>query len=321
MTPGGPVDPMAGGSTANGVPPGEAFALLGNETRIEILQELWASHDPNGSDGGVLFSDLFERVDIEDTGNFTYHLEKLGDHFVRKTDTGYELTRAGFAVVQTVIAGSVHRTPTFDMASVDAECPLCGSEIAVSYSRTKDTIVIQCTQCPGHWPENWPEGTIFAFDMPPAGLRERSPEEVFRAILTWRTHRIETMVDEVCPVCSGWVDRSLTLCEDHRVDERVCDACGKRFQAVVAHVCSVCKETLRIPLAGEVLFHPAVIAFFYDHGIEHWIGTWEAILRAHEFELAIPSTEPLRLQVTFPRGTDEIRITLDEELSVLDVSE
>lgn len=321
MTAGG-LDDSGGDSATGGVPPGEAFALLGNETRIEILQALWVSHDPNAADNGVPFSELHERVDMVDTGNFTYHLEKLGEHFVRKTETGYELTRAGFTVVQTVIAGSVHRTPTFDVAKVDAVCQLCGGDIAVSYHRSTDTVVIRCTECPGHWGESWPSGTIFAFDMPPAGLRDRSPDEVFRTILTWRSHRIETMVAGVCPVCAGTVDRSVGPCRDHDVEEgSPCQACGKRFQTVVSHVCTVCKEMIRLPIAGEVLFHPAVIAFFYDHGIEHRIGTWDAIARAHGYEHTILSTEPLRLQVTFPCGEDELRITLDEDLTVLDVSE
>lgn len=322
MTDGGSDESPGGARAVDRVPPGEAFALLGNETRIEILRALWETHDPDEADSGVPFSVLFDQIDMEDTGNFTYHLEKLCEHFVQQTDTGYELTRAGFTVVQTVIAGSVHQAPALDEAEVDALCPLCGSEIAVS-TRTKDTIVIRCTQCPGHWTENWPQGTIFAFDMPPAGLRNRTPDEVFRGTLSWRTHRIETMVAGVCPVCAGTVDRSLTLCEDHHpeADDGVCTACGKRFQTVVTHVCTVCKEKLRIPIAGEVLFHPAVIAFFYDRGIEHRIGSWDAIARAHDYEHTILSTDPLRLLVTFPLGEDEIRVTLDEELTVVDVSE
>lgn len=323
MSGGGSDDSSGGGRAVDRVPPGEAFALLGNETRIEILRALWETHDPNEPDSAVPFSVLFDQIDIADTGNFTYHLEKLCEHFVRQTDAGYQLTRAGFTVVQTVTAGSVHQAPTLAAAEVDAVCPLCESEIAVSTNRAKDTVVIRCTQCPGHWNENWPQGTIFAFDMPPAGLRNRTPDDVFRAILTWRTHQIETMVAGVCPVCAGTVDRSFTLCEDHHPDsdDGVCAACGKRFQTVVTHICTVCKEKLRIPIAGEVLFHPAVISFFYDRGIEHWIGSWDAIARAHEYDHTVLSTEPLRLLVTFPLNEDEIHITLDEELNVVDVNE
>lgn len=315
-------DRREGVSAADRVPPGEAFALLGNETRVEILRALWKMHEPNSIDGGrVPFSDLFELVGIEDSGNFTYHLEKLCEHFVRQTDEGYELTRPGFTIAQTVIGGSVHQAPTLDMAEVDAACPLCGSPIAVSYDQRKDTMVIRCTDCAGNWNRAWPEGTIFAFSMPPAGLRNRTPDEAFRAMLTWRVHRIETMVGGVCPVCAGTVDRSFTVCSrEHRDDLGVCPSCGNHFRTVVTHVCTVCKERLRIPVAGEVLFHPAVIAFFYEHGIEHRIGTWDAIARAHEYEQTILSTDPLRLQVSLPCGPDEVHVTLDDELTVVDVS-
>lgn len=317
-----PDDPPDVAPDARSVPPDEAFGLLGNETRIEILRALWEAHEPYEAASGVKFSELFERVDMADSGNFTYHLEKLGEHFVRQTDDGYELTRAGFSVVQTVIAGSVHETPGLDMAEVDARCPLCGSTIAVSYNRDRAVMVIRCTECPGDWNRNWPHGTIFAFDMPPAGLRDRTPGDAFRAMLSWRIHRIETMVTGVCPACAGTVERSLSVCEDHDPgDDAVCSACGNRFQTVVTRVCTVCKEGLRVPVLGEVLFHPAVTAFCYERGIDHRIGTWDAIARAHEYEQTILSTDPLRLRVTIPVGEEELRMTLDEDLSVVDVGE
>lgn len=53
--------------------PDDAFTLLGNETRIEILQALWDVSDPHVDDDAVSFSDLYERVGIEGTGNFNYH--------------------------------------------------------------------------------------------------------------------------------------------------------------------------------------------------------------------------------------------------------
>lgn len=309
-------------SDTQNVPPNEAFALLGNETRIDILQTLWEAHEPYEADAGISFSTLYELVDINDTGNFDYHLKKLSGHFIRQTDTGYELTKAGSAVVQTVIAGTVHKTPTFDMAEVDAVCPRCDGPIAISYDRERDVMVIQCTECPGNWHQNWPRGTIFAFDMPPAGLRNRTPNEAFQAMLSWRLHRIETMVDEVCPVCAGKVETSYKLCEEHDPSEDgICTACRNRFQTVVTHICTVCKEKLRIPLLGEVLFHPAVTAFFYNRGIEHKIGDWDAIAQAHGYNQTILSTDPLRLQVTISIDEDDLRITLDEDLTTVDVSD
>ncbi|PSQ07990.1 transcriptional regulator, partial [Halobacteriales archaeon QS_5_68_33] len=73
--------------------PDEAFAALGNEARLEILRTLGAS------DGPLTYAELYERVEYDDPSNFSYHLNKLAGHFVRKTDRGYGLWDAGRRVV------------------------------------------------------------------------------------------------------------------------------------------------------------------------------------------------------------------------------
>ncbi|NIQ52585.1 MAG: hypothetical protein GWN85_03630, partial [Gemmatimonadetes bacterium] len=52
----------------------EAFSLLANETRLGILLAIWEEQVPLAEDNTVPFSRLFERVAIEDRGNFSYHL-------------------------------------------------------------------------------------------------------------------------------------------------------------------------------------------------------------------------------------------------------
>ena len=57
-----------GRSDRPGFEPAEAFALLGNETRMDILQALWEAHDPFAERNGLAFSGLFDRVGITDSG-------------------------------------------------------------------------------------------------------------------------------------------------------------------------------------------------------------------------------------------------------------
>lgn len=64
----------------------EAFALLGNETRLAILGALCERIDPVESDVAVRFSELCDRVVTTDSGQFTYHLERLTGQFVESTD-------------------------------------------------------------------------------------------------------------------------------------------------------------------------------------------------------------------------------------------
>lgn len=51
--------------------PEEAFAVLGNEIRVDILRALWEAGEP------LAYSELQERIGVCDSGRFNYHLRKL----------------------------------------------------------------------------------------------------------------------------------------------------------------------------------------------------------------------------------------------------
>ncbi|WP_459193611.1 DUF7347 domain-containing protein [Halosimplex sp. J119] len=73
----------------------DTFTLLSNETRVRILAAL-ADADAEA----VRFSDLRTRVDVTDSGQFNYHLDRLRGELVAKTDDGYALTESGRAVAR-----------------------------------------------------------------------------------------------------------------------------------------------------------------------------------------------------------------------------
>ena len=101
--------------------PTDALEVLGNETRMAILQEL------ADADRTLSFSDLRERVGTRDTGKFNYHLRKLCAYFVRQTEGGYELGHAGTRVIA---AAETNNKPVAgaDSASAEESCPVCGTE-------------------------------------------------------------------------------------------------------------------------------------------------------------------------------------------------
>lgn len=80
------------------LPPDEAFAVLGNKTRISILLAL------EGSDDALAYSELKREVGVCDSGRFNYHLEKLLGHFVVETDDGYRLRDIGRRAAEAVVA-------------------------------------------------------------------------------------------------------------------------------------------------------------------------------------------------------------------------
>ena len=113
----------------------DAFALLGNETRIQILKAVWRRTRSEGieRDGPVSFSALQAAVGAPDSGNFSYHLDQLVGPFIARVDGGYVIRRAGSHIVRAILAGSVTEEASFGPVVVDETCYRCDSPIAVSY--------------------------------------------------------------------------------------------------------------------------------------------------------------------------------------------
>jgi len=102
--------------------PAEAFAVLGDETRLDILRTLADADEP------LAFSSLRERAGVRDSGRFSYHLRTLCEYFVRETPEGYELGHAGTRVLDASGARSDGGAdPDSDSLESD-ECPVCGEE-------------------------------------------------------------------------------------------------------------------------------------------------------------------------------------------------
>jgi hypothetical protein len=307
--------PDGGEEPVAAIPPDDAFALLGDATRIAILRALWAAYDPYAADNAVPFSALCDRVGADDTGNFNYHLGRLTGHFVRRTDEGYELAAPGFRVVRAIVAGAATGDPTLPPSSVDATCRRCGSPIEIDHE--DGTTWARCTGCEGYWPRRG--GEIFGFGLPPEGLRDRDPDAILRATIAYSIRRFETMTAGVCPECGGPVDASLAVCDDHD-DDAVCDACGSRFVGVLTMVCTACKFPWRSPAYAAVSHHPAVVAFYYDRGVRHVPGTWAAIDRGLDWDETVVATDPPSLRVAVAHDGDRLDLTLDETGTVVDVS-
>lgn len=296
------------------IPPDEAFVLLGNGTRVGILQALWEAYDPYATNNGVPFSALYDRVESGDTGNFNYHLGKLTDHFVRQTDEGYELTASGFEIVRAVVAGGSTENPVLEPTVIEETCARCGNPVEIAYG--DGTTWAQCTVCEGYWRG---DGELFGFSLPPEGLRERGPEEILDATIVYSIHRFETMNDGVCPVCAGAVGASLDVCEDHDAGDGICDTCGFHYQGIITFVCDSCKFAWRSPGWAPVHCHPATVSFYYDHGVEHVQSSWTAIRRGFEWREKLLSSNPIKLRITVSHERDELDATLDETGTVVDV--
>lgn len=317
-----PIAAMAG---AAGPHAAEAFALLADETRLAILLALWEAYDPKNDDNTLPFSEIFDRVEYDSPGNLRYHLEKLEGQFVRQRaeGEGYEIRTTGLQFVRAIIAGSGVDDVTLEPTEIAQRCPFCDATTTISY---RDGVVIHaCTECPGAASTDDTKGTLSVVPFDPAGLQERSPEEIWTVSVVAALRGARSMFERLCPACSGSVDGWF---ERTAEEGRSTDREDRQTTAPVrAHFqCRVCRNHKIEPPRGLALLHPAVVSFYSEHGISthlraddsRTVKRFYGLLDGHEVEAV--SDDPLRIAVTARCADEAITVTFDETVRVVDVS-
>ncbi|MEF8785892.1 MAG: helix-turn-helix domain-containing protein [Haloarculaceae archaeon] len=307
--------------TESPLSPDDAFALLGNETRVAILRTLGDARDP------LPFSDLHDRIDVRDSGQFNYHLEKLVGHFVRKTEDGYTLSRMGRRVVEAVLSGAVTETPELERTVVDESCEYCGAPVEVTWK--EGNIRLFCTECSGRYGRAFgderkgtvvDEGYLGRLPLPPAGVRDRSPTEVFQAAWIAGTLEVYSLAAGICPRCSATVDRTVDVCEDHDASDGPCGSCRSVYAVKVGFRCSNCIYEGGGGIGIGLVASTELLDFVTDHGRNpinpDSIRAVNSITQ--DYDVAIHSTDPLRVGLTYTIGEDSLSLTVDEELNVLE---
>lgn len=302
----------------------ELYALLGNETRLEILLAIWAEQVPLAPDNAVPFSRIFDRVSLDDRGNVSYHLDKLVGSFItqHKDRGGYELLIPGLKLIRTAVAGTGVGDTRLEPTVLDEPCPLCDERIAIRY---RDGVVfVTCTECAGVASGKTDiEGTLSAVYFEPAGVEERTPEELFAASISSIRSNVRSFFDGLCPTCSGPVNRDLVCCSDHQVQG--CSNCGRQLGIWARVECRVCKNFGFPDPRWLSLCHPAVTAFYQEHGVATRVPAndperaSQVFGLVHDQDIEVISREPARVAVMAMKENERVRLRLDETVQVVDV--
>lgn len=299
------------------VSPEEAFAVLGDETRLEILTVMAEAGEK------LEYSELFDRVDYEDSANFTYHLDRLRGHFLRKTSDGYALRIPGERVVQAMHSGVLTEHVTIERTEIDFPCVYCGGPTEVAYH--DELAVLYCLECEGRGtvpelPKDWPistEGIVGHVSVPPAGVYERSVAEIVEAAGIWTVTDIQAHTRGVCPRCAAPVDRSVRVCAEHELEGKFCQECESQFAVYVDAACENCTFESTAPYPTHALGEVPLIDFMTDHGVDPFVSEAFHLTACEE---TLIRTRPLKAEYTFRLNGDAITLTIDEELTVTGVS-
>lgn len=310
------------GDVSSTLSPDEAFSALGNEVRMDILRALAEADDR------LAFSELYDRVDVADSGQFSYHLDKLVNHFVRKTADGYDLHQAGRRVIEAVLSGAITDRPTIDRTAVDHSCFYCGAQMEVSYRQGQ--IGMYCTECRGQYegatapdapaPPSERE-RIGYLELPPAGVQGRSPAEALDAAYTWYYNQVLTIASGVCPRCSAPLDYSVRICDDHEPTDGVCDQCGNRNADRIHYRCTNCIVDRELGLSNHFLDEATLHAFMIDNGVDVVSPSVERLFATvGEVETEVRSTDPFEATLRFTVDEETLAVSVDDELTVVDAT-
>lgn len=233
---------------------------------------------------------------------------------------------AGRQFIRAIIANAGFQETELAPTEIDLECPNCGSPTAVTYQHQR--LYFVCTDCEGviDLGEKHPSGVLSGWTANPTAFSDRTAEEIYSAVRSVVYHNFAECAAGICPTCSGPIVPSLNVCEDHRsATESACPECGQQFQCAGRFVCPICKSRSQMTLDSLSLRHPAVIAFYWEKGVELGIDS-HATARAFLTQSAnttveVLSVDPPSVRVTIRQDGDELQLTYDDELNVIEVIE
>jgi DNA-directed RNA polymerase subunit RPC12/RpoP len=278
--------------------PADAFSLVGHDVRFHILLALSRADDP------LAFSELRERVGVEDPGQFNYHLGKLTDRFARKTDAGYATTTAGDRVVGAMLSGGLTDTLDRDPIDLDTDCPKCGTALEMRFPASAASV--RCDDC----------GYNVVTTTVPAGVLDGVPDErAPRVVSDWFGRTFAALREGFCLYCDNRLAVSVRAA-DHPDAPEFVD--GDEYPAGVVYECGRCETKWPTSVPGTLVRHTPVVAFYHDHGVDvQTAPLWERDVPATT-AVTVAQRDPLRVDVTFAVGGDDLHVTVDDELAVVD---
>lgn len=283
-----------GESAEDGLDSVDAFSLLGDATRLEIVSTLDAAAEPP-----VQFSTLYDRVDVADSARFNYHLQQLIPHFVSKTGDGYELTSAARRLARAVTAGAYTEVPRLEPFAVDGACYACGAD-ALWASYEDELLGIECRDC---------GESVLGVRVPPTVVRGRDPETLLDAFDDWSRLQVEQARRGICPNCGGVVEPSVSEREDD----------GDGFEVLASFDCTVCGRQALTSFGGLAHRHPTVEAFYRRRGESlRDRPYWEIPQYVTGDHVRVVSRDPWRVRVSFFADGDACHVDIDGDLTVVE---
>lgn len=271
-----------------------SFGDLADSTRAEIVVTLARAHYEGETQ--VTFSELRERLDIRDSGRFNYHLNELQPTFLEKGEDGYRLRHAGFEAYGVIIAGTYEDADVTLSGAVDHTCFVCGRQLTTDYSA--DRVALYCEE----------HGGVVDVPMPPAVIEGLEAETAAKYADNQAKSWVPKLKSGLCPFCWGAIEPRFSVPSPEETD-------GETLIGIVFE-CDRCNVGLSHLAASVVAYHPAVIAFHWEHGVDLDVGPISIHDRLLLDTQHLEEGTDTRARFTFAAEDDTLDVTLTDELEI-----
>ncbi|MFD1684862.1 winged helix-turn-helix domain-containing protein [Halobellus litoreus] len=286
--------------------PTDIFRLLADDTRVDILRAVAvAQYDLDQVDSGaaeLAFSEIYDRVDVENSSKLSYHLGELAGTYLRKTDDGYSLSHAGERIVRFILAENYGSPESFGPEPIDGVCIFCGAE-ALEASLSHQFFRIDCTAC---------EQQVAGQPITPAQVRTRGTDALVQSVKRRSAEDARLIRQRLCPECGAQLSVEVV--------EVPASALPEAASFVVRSTCGACLREYNSPLTYSAVYHPASIAFHWERGVDVTArGLWEFHEYVYEGRWTSEqvASDPDEYEVVLRHGEDAVRLYLDSTATVV----
>ena len=284
----------------------DIFRLLADDIRVEILRAVAiAQYELEGVGSGAVelaFSEIYERVDVENTSKLSYHLGELTGTYLRKGEDGYSLSHAGERIVRFILSGNYEQPRSFGPEPVDGVCVFCGEE-ALEASLSHQFFRIDCAAC---------ERQVTGQPITPAQVETRDGDALVRSVKLRSAEDARQVRRGMCPECGAQLSADVVEVPESPLPD------ADPF--VVTSACEACLREYNSPLTYSVVYHPASVAFHWDRGVDVTArGIWEFHEHVHEGRWTSErvASDPDEYEVVLRHGDDAVRLHLDASATVV----
>ncbi|ELY77209.1 DUF7351 domain-containing protein [Natrinema gari] len=282
----------------------EAFALLGHKIRLDILRAFFERYSPVDPDSRsdvreqrtLSYAELMAATDMEDSGKFNYHLDKLRGVYIEEIAEGYVPTASAIALYEAVIANRPTESIPTDF-DIEESCPNCGSRLRGKYEQ--EFLTVECPACDLFW------GATYRF--PKNGLAVREGEGIYKALYDRMMHHVGLARTGQCPSCAGIT--SVTVPRE-RLDED--------STPTAELTCETCSWFITVDIVSALQFEPQVTKALIELGVPL---SKSSSMRATEQVLPdvtgwVSSDDPLYATISITYDDAVAEITVSDELKI-----